>query len=106
MADASIPASLPKELRRYFWDVNAEKLNPAKHSTYVINRLMNIGNVPAIRWMRRTFPEDLIKETVKSSRDFNSMTALFWARYYNIPRKEVKCMQEPYLSMRRKFWHD
>ncbi|HLD24298.1 hypothetical protein A2875_00205 [Candidatus Gottesmanbacteria bacterium RIFCSPHIGHO2_01_FULL_46_14] len=106
MENAKLPTSLPREFYRYFWDVNAEKLNPAEHPKYVINRLMNIGNVPSIRWMRQSFSQELIVETVKTVRDFSSTTAMFWAHFYHIPREEVTCMQEPYLSMRRKFWHD
>ncbi len=106
MASVQLPTRLPQEFQRYFWDINSAKLNPAEHPKYVINRLMNIGNVPAIRWMRRSFPEELIRETVKTARDFSSKTAMFWAHFYHIPREEVKCMQEPYRSMRRKFWHD
>lgn len=106
MANEPIPTSLPQELHRYFWDIDASKLNPAEHPKYVINRLMNIGDVPAIRWMRRSFPEILVIETVKTMRDFSSKTAMFWAHYYHIPKEEILCMQEQYRSMRRTFWHD
>lgn len=106
MVNKPLPTQLPPELHRYFWDINAAKLNPAEHSKYVINRLMNMGNVAAIRWMRRSFPQDLIVETVKTMRDFSSKTAMFWAHFYSIQKEEIKCMQEPYRSMRRTFWHD
>lgn len=106
MANESISTQLPQEFHHYFWDINAAKLNPAEHPKYVINRLMNIGNVAAIRWMRRSFPQDLIIETVKTMRDFSSKTAMFWAHFYSIQKEEIQCMQEPYRSMRRTFWHD
>lgn len=106
MADAPIPRQLPQELYRYFWDIDARKLNPAEHSKYVINRILNIGDVPAVRWVRKYYPKNIIVDTIKTGRDISLKTANFWAHYYRIPREEIKCMQEPYLSMRKTSWHN
>lgn len=106
MANEPIPTQLPQELHRYFWDIEAAKLNPFEHPEYVINRLMNIGNVAAIRWMRQNFPENCIIDTLKSARDFSGKTATFWANFYHIPKEEMTCMQEPYRSMRKTSWHN
>lgn len=106
MGETPIPNQLPDELRRYFWDVDASTLNPAEHPKYVINRMLNIGNVAAVRWVRQHFPEHLITKTLKTIRDFSPKTATFWANVYHIPKEEMACMQEPYLSMRKRSWHN
>ncbi|OGG15859.1 hypothetical protein A3D78_02845 [Candidatus Gottesmanbacteria bacterium RIFCSPHIGHO2_02_FULL_39_14] len=95
---------MPASLYFFFWDVEAKKLDPSKHPHYVINRLLDKGNLEAVRWVRRNFPKDLIVETIKKMRDFSPWTATFWSRIYNIPRSEIKCLDPHYLTMRRKLW--
>ncbi|OGG09704.1 hypothetical protein A2781_00825 [Candidatus Gottesmanbacteria bacterium RIFCSPHIGHO2_01_FULL_42_27] len=99
-----IPAKLPPSLHFFFWDCDVTKLNPAKKPYYVINRLLDKGNLAAVRWVRRNFPEELIIETIKKMRDFSSKTVIFWSRLLNIPIEEIKCMREPYRSMRKMHW--
>lgn len=98
------PSKIPKTLYRFFWDVDPARVNPARRPYYVINRLLDKGDLAAARWVRRHMPEKLIIETLKTVRDFSPRTIYFWSNYYNISKEEIKCMQEPYLSMRRMHW--
>lgn len=100
----SLPTSVPSELHLFFWDVDAQKLNPSKNPNYVINRLLDKGNLQAARWVLKNFPKELIVETIKTRRDFSPWTALFWAHYLNIPRQELKCLNPHYLKMRKTHW--
>lgn len=95
---------LPRFLHRYFWDVEATKLNPQKRSQYVIQRLLEMGDVEAVRWVRRNFSEKQIKETVKKRRGFSPKTASFWASFLKIPSEEVVCLQKPYLVQHKIHW--
>jgi len=99
-----LPSKLPSEFHRFFWDVDAKKVNPQTHPYYVINRLLDKGDLAAARWVLQTFPRKVIVDTFRKLRDFSLKTAAFWANYLNIPREEVKCMQEPYLSLRKQLW--
>lgn len=99
-----IPTKLPPSLYQFFWDVEAKKVNPGKSPYYVINRLLDKGNLKAARWVRRNFPEELIIETVKKMRDFSPWNAVFWARLLDIPRQEVKCLDPSYLKLRKMHW--
>ena len=100
----SLPTSLPPEFYGFFWDIDAKKLDPSKHSKYVINRLLDKGNLEAARWVLKHFPDDSIIETVKTTRDCSPKTVNFWAHYLHIPLEEIKCMQKPYQSMRKQHW--
>ena len=104
MANEPLPTTLPTELHRFFWDVDAVKLNPSEHPLYVINRLLDKGNVLAVQWVRKNFSEKSIIDTIKTRRDFSPKTISFWAQYYNIPREEVRWYQEPYQSLRKQLW--
>lgn len=99
-----LPSKIPSSLYRFFWDVDARKVNPSKTPYYVINRLLDKGDLSAARWVIRHFPRKTIVETFKKMRDFSPWNATFWARMYNIPREEVLCLQKPYLTMRKEHW--
>jgi hypothetical protein len=43
------PTKLPKELYRFFWDVDVAKLDPAEKPYFVINRLLDKGDIKAAR---------------------------------------------------------
>ena len=104
MKAKKLPNKLPPEFYFFFWDIDPNKLDPSKKPYYVINRLLDKGNLEAVRWVRRNFPEDLIVETIKKMRDMSFKTAMFWGRFLNISMEDIKCMQEPYRSMRRMHW--
>ena len=99
-----LPTSLPKEFYKFFWDIDATKLNPGEHALYVINRLLDKGNLPAARWVLQEFPKEMIKETFKKRRDFSPWNGVFWSRYLNIPREEMVCLHESYLKLRKQTW--
>lgn len=95
---------LPRRLYRYFWDIDVAKLDPAQKSKFVINRLLDKGNVDAVRWVRRNYSENEIISAFRKLRDFRTKVAYFWSLFLHIPKKEIICLQEPYLSIRKMHW--
>ena len=95
---------IPKSLHKYFWDVDIKKLDPDKKPYFVINRLLDKGNVEAVKWVRGNYTESQIKETFKRFRDFSPKVARFWSLFLKIPKEEVVCLQPSYLKMRRRHW--
>lgn len=100
----SVPATLPPEFHRFFWDIDASKLNPQEKPFYVINRLLDKGDLVAAKWVLKTYPRDDIVDTFKTMRDFSPWNGNFWANYLNIPKEEVKCLDPSYLKMRKTLW--
>ncbi|OGG13414.1 hypothetical protein A3D77_04940 [Candidatus Gottesmanbacteria bacterium RIFCSPHIGHO2_02_FULL_39_11] len=100
----SLPTKLPREFHRFFWDVEASQVNPSKLPYYVVNRLLDKGNLDAARWVLSSFPKETIVETFRKVKDFSPWNGVFWANYLEIPRKEVRCLDPSYLTMRRKLW--
>jgi len=95
---------IPKSLHQYFWDVNVEKLDPKKKPYFVISRLLDKGNIEAIKWVRHNYQEDEIKETFRKIRDFNTKAGRFWSLFLKVPEEEIACLQPSYLKTRRMHW--
>lgn len=95
---------IPKSLYKYFWDVNVKKLDPDKKPYFVISRLLDKGNVEAVRWVKENYHQEQIKNTFRNIMDFNEKTGRFWSLILKIPEEEVKCLQQSYLKTRRGHW--
>jgi len=95
---------IPKSLHQFFWDVDVKKLDPNNKTYFIINRLLDKGNVEAVKWVRKSYSENQIKYTFKHIRDFNPKVGRFWALFLQIPEEEVVCIQPSYLKMRRQHW--
>lgn len=104
MVDNQLPTQLPESLHGFFWDIDATKLKPSEKPYYVINRLLDKGNLEAAKWVLEYFPKKTIAETFRKIRDFSPWNGRFWANYLNLPEKEVACLQTSYLKTRRQLW--
>ncbi len=82
---------IPGTLYKFFWDVNPEKLDPARNYRYILERLMEYGDDEAFRWMIKTYSKQKIIEVVKNSRAVSEKTASFWSNMYGIPKKDLVC---------------
>lgn len=98
------PTKLPENLYQFFWDVDPKKVNPSEKPYFVIQRLLDKGNVEAVRWVRKNFATEDIEETLKKYRDFSLKSASFWGLVYHVPLSQIKCFQEPYLTTRKTLW--
>lgn len=76
---------LPQKLHRYFWDVDIIKMNPYKKPEFIISRLLDKGDIEAVKWVGKTFSKSKIKKTLLTTRDFSLRSASFWGLIYNIP---------------------
>lgn len=95
---------IPKSLHQYFWDVDVKKLDPDKKPYFVISRLLDKGNVEAVKWVKENYRQEQIKNTFRNIMDFNEKTGRFWSLILKIPENEIKCLQPSYLKMRRGHW--
>ena len=80
---------LPEFLRPLFWEVEFERLGVRDQQRYIIERVLEYGDDPAIGWLRATFAPDTIGEVVRHSRKISRNTATLWALILDIPKEEV-----------------
>lgn len=95
---------LPRKLWKFFWDVDPANMDLTKHAKYVINRLLDKGDLEAARWVLKTYPKETIIKTFKTRRDFSPWNGTFWSHYLHIPREEVACLEPSYREARKTLW--
>lgn len=84
---------IAKNLRPFFWDVNLETFQPEAHPEYTIARILEVGDSDAVTWMNAHFPEEAIKEVIRTDRRLTPRSANYWALIYQIPPQDVIALQ-------------
>jgi len=57
-----------------FWDVNIKKLSCENDWFFIIERILEFGDIGDLFWMKKTFPEERIKDIVRKSRILSDRT--------------------------------
>jgi hypothetical protein len=74
--------SLPQQLRRLFWDVDPGTIDVRLHSRYIIERILEVGDLEAVRWAQRRYPTAMIIETLRMSRRLSDRSRAFWRIWF------------------------
>ncbi len=92
MPEQPLPTAIPQELHRFFWDIDADKLNPSEHPLYVINRLLDKGDLAAARWVLRNYSKGTVIDSLKCGPAMSSFSGIFWAHYFEFDPVEMPPM--------------
>lgn len=90
-------ARLPDFAHRFFWDVDPARLDPEAYPEYVIERLLEHGDLRSVRWMLNNFPPPQIVRVLKTSRRLSAFSANFWALFFDVDKENVLCLSTPSL---------
>ncbi len=95
---------LPKFLEKYFWDVEFKKVDIKSYPIYVLARLLEYGDEKAVSWMKRNFTRHQVEDVLFHYRSVSPQSANYWALIFNIDRRNILCLQKPYLEIRKRRW--
>ncbi len=98
---------LPEFTHRYFWDIAPTELDVGEYQRYVIERLLEYGDLPSVRWMEGRFSREEIVEALKTSRQLSPLSANFWALYFGLSaeaRGGVRCLSKQFRNRRAATW--
>lgn len=95
---------LPAFLKTYFWDVNFEKIDFNKYEYYVTNRLLEKGDIKAIRWLFKNVKREKIIEVLLTTRDLSLLNSSFWCNYFQLDKTKMICMEKSLREMRKQLW--
>jgi len=95
---------LPKFLKKYFWEVDFDKLNLKKRPEYVASRLLEYGDVQALRWLFKNLPKEKIRKIIINQRGFSLRSLYFWSSFFNINPKKILCLKKSYQKRQRSHW--
>jgi len=94
----------PYFLKKYFWDINFNSLDLKKNELYIITRLLEYGDIEAIRWLLKTVKASKIKETILRSRELSPKTVNFWTLFFNLDKSKIQCLKKSYQKVQSSHW--
>ena len=86
---------LPEKIRRFFWECKDAEMDIQRNCFFVIERLLEYGDLGAVKWVLENFEQTQIVEVVKTSRNLSRKTASMWQNYFNLSKEEIRCMNIP-----------
>lgn len=95
---------LPNSLKKYFWEVDFNRLDFKKRIEYVTLRLLEYGDVEALRWLFRNIPKKKIKEVIEKRRGLSPRSLYFWSSFLGINRGKILCLKKSYRKRQKSHW--
>ncbi|KAF0135136.1 MAG: hypothetical protein FD145_274 [Candidatus Saganbacteria bacterium] len=77
---------LPKEFKKYFWDVNLDKLSFSQNYKLIFSRILSYGSIPAIHWLFKNSDKSSIKNYVLSfgGKQLDKRSNNLWRIFFGI----------------------
>ncbi len=75
---------IPPSLKKYFWDIRIENVDIAKHPGYIISRLLEFGDEPAVDWLESHYTPGEIAAVVRKSRSLTPKSRNYWKLKYHL----------------------
>jgi len=69
---------MPEEFRKYFWDVDYDDLSLEKYPKFIAERILNYGDLDAIKWLQAVLDREFIRSVILNSRNLNPKTKNYW----------------------------
>lgn len=95
----------PKLLETLLWDVDTSKIDVQKHKKYIIERVIEYGDLPEIEWMFSTYGKEDIVEVLKKSKRISEKSGNYFYTVLNLnePKENFECLKKPFTQRQNRF---
>ncbi len=90
-------------MHKYFWDIKPDAISVDKDKKFIIERLLEYGDIAEIRWLEKQYDKKNIVDALKKSKRISSKTGNFFALYYGIAKQELECIRKPFTQKQNRF---
>lgn len=77
-------SSIPARLHSLFWDTSLEKIHLKRNARYIIERLLEFGDMFALEWLQRAYPTRTIIDVIFLSRNLTEKSRNFWMLWFGV----------------------
>jgi hypothetical protein len=80
---------MPVEVVRLFWDVEPASVDPATHWAFILDRVLEYGNLKSVRWAEQYYGLARIREyfLARGQRVLSAKTRAFWTAVLGLSDK-------------------
>ena len=95
--------TVPDHVLALLWDVKIQNPLPPEHYSFVIERILELGDVKQVKWMQKVFTKQQIVDTLTVSKRISVKSGNFYAVLYNLPRENLECFRAPFTQKQLRF---
>ena len=77
-------AIIPEQLRHLFWDTNLNKIHIKQNARYIIERILEFGDMNSLEWLQRVYPISTIIDVIFLSRVISEKSRNFWMLWFGV----------------------
>jgi hypothetical protein len=76
--------SVPGRFSTIFWDTALNNIDLKSHGQYIMEKVLEFGDLDAFNWLRDVYPGWRIKETLLLSRSISEKSRNFWSIWFEV----------------------
>jgi hypothetical protein len=65
-----------------FWDSDVSAIDIDQYKIYIIERILELGDIQEVKWMLDRFPNETIKGALYSCRGITERSSHFWKLFF------------------------
>src|SRR4030067_1793018 len=69
MAHKKEASVIPERFKALFWDTSLDRIHIKRNARYIIERVLEFGDIDALEWLQKVYPTQTIIDTLYSSRN-------------------------------------
>lgn len=73
---------VPDRFRSLFWDASLSDIEIKKNARYIIERILELGDMDALSWMQKVYPVQTILDVLNMSRSISERSKNFWSIWF------------------------
>lgn len=74
--------SIPQKYHVFFWDADPDRISLRAHSRYIIERVLELGDMDVFLWLQGVYSGGEIVSVLKTSRKISPKSKNFWEIWY------------------------
>ena len=95
--------NIPPKVISLLWDAKLADISLSKHKQYVIERVLEYGDLAEDKWLKSVYSIEDIIDVIKRSRQISIKTANYYSLIFNIPQEEILCFKQPFTQKQNRF---
>ncbi|MBA4349020.1 MAG: hypothetical protein C0415_03405 [Thermodesulfovibrio sp.] len=77
-------SDIPEKLETLFWDANLKKIHVKQNARYIIERVLELGDLDALKWLQKVYPVRTIIDTLYLNRTLTAKSRNFWMLWFGV----------------------
>lgn len=82
LRERSEASSIPAKFRTLFWDTGIDKIHIRRNAKYIIERILELGDIEAVEWLQRVYTGQTIIDVLSLSRNITEKSRNFWMLWF------------------------